>query len=123
LGNTVPGACQCVSGCCLHRPASELRAVAAPPRAPSQYFHVDMSHILQYLYCIILRRMCMTRPQAKKAAVSAEPERLLQAKLPAELVKALRIHALERETTVKELLARLVREYLERQRPLTKRTP
>jgi hypothetical protein len=65
----------------------------------------------------------MTPPRAKKAAVSAEPERLLQAKLPAELVKALRIHALERETTVKDLLARLVREYLERQRPLTKRTP
>jgi hypothetical protein len=33
------------------------------------------------------------------------------------LVKALRIHALEQETTVKDLLARMVRDYLARQRP------
>ena len=51
----------------------------------------------------------------RKAIVTTNADRLLQAKLPADLVKALRIHALERETTVKELLTRLVREYLERE--------
>lgn len=51
----------------------------------------------------------------------AEPERLLQAKLPADLVKALRILALEREMTVKQLLTQLVREYLERERGLSRR--
>jgi hypothetical protein len=51
-----------------------------------------------------------------------EPERLLQAKLPADLVKALRIHALERETTVKALLTRLIRDYLARERSRTGRT-
>ena len=54
------------------------------------------------------------RPQKKSAAPA--PERLLQAKLPADLVKALRIHALEREITVKELLARLIEDYLARRR-------
>jgi hypothetical protein len=44
-----------------------------------------------------------------------ERERLLQAKLPADLVKALRIHALERDTTLKDLVTRIVREYLEKQ--------
>lgn len=48
-------------------------------------------------------------------------ERLLQAKLPSDLVKALRIHALERETTVKDVLTQLVREYLERERALDRR--
>ena len=52
----------------------------------------------------------------RKAIVATNAERLLQAKLPADLVKALRIHALEQETTVKELLTRLVQEYLERER-------
>jgi len=61
-------------------------------------------------------------PRPKRPAVPAEPDRLLQAKLPADLVKALRIHALEQETTVKELLTRLVREYLEREGSLAKRT-
>jgi hypothetical protein len=45
-----------------------------------------------------------------------EAERLLQAKLPAHLVKALRILALEQDTTVKELLTRLVEEYVAQQR-------
>lgn len=54
----------------------------------------------------------------RKAIVTTNADRLLQAKLPADLVKALRIHALERETTVKELLTRLAREYLERERLL-----
>lgn len=42
-------------------------------------------------------------------------ERLLQAKLPTDLVKALRIYALEQETTLKDLLTRIVCEYLEKQ--------
>jgi hypothetical protein len=45
-----------------------------------------------------------------------------QAKLPADLVKALRIRALERETTVKDLLTRLIREYLARERSRAGRT-
>ena len=46
---------------------------------------------------------------------TTERERLLQAKLPADLVKSLRIHALERETTLKDLLTRVVRDYLDKQ--------
>jgi hypothetical protein len=53
--------------------------------------------------------------RTRKTMPSAESERLLQAKLPTDLVKALRILALERETTVKHLLTQLVREYLERE--------
>jgi hypothetical protein len=87
----------------------------------TQYFHVDISNILQYLYETNRRRTLMP-PHAKRPAVPAEPDRLLQAKVPADLVKALRIHALEQETTVKELLTRLVREYLEREGSVTKRT-
>jgi hypothetical protein len=59
--------------------------------------------------------------RTQKRQLPAQPERLLQAKLPADLVKALRIHALEHETTVKELLTRLVRDYLERARPVERR--
>jgi hypothetical protein len=59
----------------------------------------------------------MRAPQSRKAIVVMGPERLLQAKLPADLVKALRIHALEQETTVKDLLAQMVRDYLARQSP------
>ena len=51
-----------------------------------------------------------------KTIPAAAPERLLQAKLPADLVKALRILALEQDTTVKDLLTRIVQEYLDRQR-------
>jgi len=51
-----------------------------------------------------------------KTTPAAAPERLLQAKLPADLVKALRILALEQDTTVKDLLTRIVQEYLDRQR-------
>lgn len=64
----------------------------------------------------------MLTSRARKGMVVTEPERLLQAKLPAGLVKALRIHALERETTVKELLTRLIRDYLARERSRTGRT-
>ena len=46
---------------------------------------------------------------------AAQAERLLQARLPGDLVKALRIRALEQDTTVKELLTRLVRDYVSRQ--------
>jgi hypothetical protein len=46
----------------------------------------------------------------------ASAERLLQAKLPARLVKALRILALEQDTTVKALLTRLVEDYLAKRR-------
>jgi hypothetical protein len=52
----------------------------------------------------------------RKATDGPEGERLLQAKLPAHLVKALRILALEQDTTVKELLTRLVEEYVAQQR-------
>ena len=57
----------------------------------------------------------------RKTMPSGESERLLQAKLPADLVKALRILALEREMTVKQLLTQLVQEYLERERALDRR--
>lgn len=56
----------------------------------------------------------MPKPM-RKPAVSSSAERLLQARLPADLVKALRIHALERETTVKDLVTQLVRDYLKRE--------
>lgn len=56
-----------------------------------------------------------TRRTHKKPDAST-PERLLQAKLPADMVKALRIHALEQETTVKEVLTRLIGDYLTRRR-------
>ena len=52
----------------------------------------------------------------RKATDGHEAERLLQAKLPAHLVKALRILALEQDTTVKDLLTRLVEEYVAQQR-------
>jgi len=57
-----------------------------------------------------------TRTFRKREAMgTTERERLLQAKLPADLVKSLRIHALERETTLKDLLTRIVRDYLDKQ--------
>lgn len=64
----------------------------------------------------------MITPHTRKRTSVREPERLLQAKLPADLVKALRIHALEAETTVKALLTRLIRDYLRRQRSRAERT-
>jgi len=58
----------------------------------------------------------ITRTFRKREAMgTTERERLLQAKLPTDLVKALRIHALEQETTLKDLLTRIVRVYLETQ--------
>jgi hypothetical protein len=58
----------------------------------------------------------MTGTLRKREAMSTtNRERLLQAKLPTDLVKALRIHALERDTTLKDLLIRILREYLEKQ--------
>ncbi len=58
----------------------------------------------------------MARSRQDKAAPAATPERLLQAKLPADLVKALRMLALERDTTVKGLLTVILQEYLAKQR-------
>jgi hypothetical protein len=48
---------------------------------------------------------------------SSEPERLLQAKLPASLVKRLRLLAVERDSTVKDLVTQIVRDYLDANRP------
>jgi glutamine synthetase len=58
----------------------------------------------------------MPTRRRRKATDAPEAERLLQAKLPAHLVKALRMLALEQDTTVKELLTRLVEEYVAQQR-------
>ncbi|MBI4842524.1 MAG: hypothetical protein HY803_15935 [candidate division NC10 bacterium] len=52
----------------------------------------------------------------RKTTETAETERLLQAKLPAHLVKALRILAMEQDTTVKTLVTRLVEDYVAQQR-------
>jgi hypothetical protein len=58
----------------------------------------------------------MAARRTRKTTEPMEVERLLQAKLPARLVKALRILALEQDTTVKELLTRLVEDYVMQQR-------
>ncbi len=58
----------------------------------------------------------MPARRTRKTTQVMEAERLLQAKLPARLVKALRILALEQDTTVKELLTRLVEDYVVQQR-------
>jgi glutamine synthetase len=58
----------------------------------------------------------MPARRTRKTTEAMEAERLLQAKLPARLVKALRILALEQDTTVKELLTRLVEDYVVQQR-------
>jgi hypothetical protein len=54
--------------------------------------------------------------RTKKGTEAGKAERLLQAKLPARLVKALRIQALEQDTTVKRLLTRLVEDYVAQHR-------
>ncbi len=58
----------------------------------------------------------MRTPPTRGRAPEGSVERLLQARLPAALVKELRILALEEDTTVKELLTRLVREYVSQRR-------
>ena len=93
-----------------------------PPQIMVVYYYVDKTIICAYFHSPILQWSLMSTPRARKRTAGKEPERLLQAKLPADLVKALRIHALEAETTVKELLARLIREYLGRQRSQAGRT-
>jgi len=60
--------------------------------------------------------MAARRTWKEKAVDRGGAERLLQAKLPAHLVKALRILALEQDTTVRALLTRLVEDYVARQR-------
>jgi hypothetical protein len=59
------------------------------------------------------------RTRIEKAKGVGGAERLLQAKLPADLVKTLRILALEQDTTVKALLTRLLEEYVAQQRRRT----
>ena len=58
----------------------------------------------------------MPARRTRKRTGEVEAERLLQARLPAHLVKALRILALQQDTTVKELLTRLVEDYVGQQR-------
>jgi len=58
----------------------------------------------------------MPAAPSRRRAFGDSSERLLQARLPAALVKELRILALEEDTTVKELLTRLVREYVGQRR-------
>ncbi len=58
----------------------------------------------------------MTARRNRKVIETGEAKRLLQAKLPAHLVKALRILALEQDLTVKELLTRLVADYVAQHR-------
>ncbi len=65
--------------------------------------------ILQWVVLMAARR-------GRKKTEGGEGERLLQARLPAHLVKALRILALEQDTTVKDLLTRLVEAYVAQQR-------
>ncbi len=47
---------------------------------------------------------------------TSEPQRLLQARLPAALVRELRILALEQDLTVRELVNRLVADYVAQHR-------
>lgn len=54
----------------------------------------------------------MSTLPSRRGAQQESSERLLQARLPAALVKELRILALEQDTTVKELLTRLVQQYV-----------
>ena len=63
--------------------------------------------------------MAASRSRKEKAMDTGGTERLLQAKLPADLVKTLRILALEQDTTVKALLTRLLEEYVAQQRRKT----
>ena len=63
----------------------------------------------------------MPTPSSRIRAPKGSSERLLQARLPAALVKELRILALEEDTTVKELLTRMVREYVSQRRRETGR--
>jgi len=63
--------------------------------------------------------MAAGRSRKDKAMEAGGTQRLLQAKLPADLVKSLRILALEQNTTVKALLTRLLEEYVAQQRRRT----
>ncbi len=86
-------------------------------RAILQYYYVDIELILAYMHFSILEWiLIMAARRKQKMMTGMEGERLLQAKLPAHLVKALRILALEQDTTVKDLLNRLVANYVARRR-------
>ena len=63
--------------------------------------------------------MAAGRARKQKTMDPGGAERLLQAKLPAHLVKNLRILAVEQDTTVKALLTRLLEEYVSQQRRRT----
>jgi len=63
--------------------------------------------------------MTAGRTRKEKVMDTGGTERLLQAKLPADLVKTLRILALEQDTTVKALLTRLLEGYVAQQRRRT----
>ena len=112
-----------VPGCRIYSsPIRIAHHARRPPHIMVTYYYVDKIIICEYFHSPILHWSVMSTPRARKRTAVKDPERLLQAKLPADLVKALRIHALEAETTVKELLARLIREYLGRQRSQAGRT-
>ena len=65
----------------------------------------------------------MSTPPSRTRAHEGSSERLLQARLPAALVKELRILALEEDATVKEILTRLVQEYVsQRRREVSRRS-
>jgi hypothetical protein len=106
----------------LVAPHSNPPPCAAPATDHDAYYYLDKIIIYTYCHFTILQWSVMSTPRARKRTVGKEPERLLQAKLPTDLVKALRIHALEAETTVKEILTRLIRDYLGRQRSRAGRT-
>ena len=57
----------------------------------------------------------MSARRHRKSSEEGEAQRLIQAKLPAHLVKTLRILALEQDTTLKDLLTRLVADYIAKQ--------
>ncbi len=63
--------------------------------------------------------MSAGRTRKEKGTGAGGAERLLQAKLPADLVKTLRILALEQDTTVKALLTELLEAYVAEQRRRT----
>jgi hypothetical protein len=68
------------------------------------------------IYIILVGVSAMPRFSSATRRETAGPERLLQARLPGDVVKSLRLLAVERDTTVKALLTEIVRDYVDRQR-------
>jgi hypothetical protein len=88
----------------------------------------EYDFILTFLFILHIYMMpffsegfAMSTALSRRRAPEGSAERLLQARLPAALVKELRILALEEDTTVKELLTRLVQEYVGRRRKVSGR--